>query len=62
MMLSEPNVRLLRLRQDGERLVSANTLRSRPMALGVQPVAIPVGPETRWAPTPELLDAAGAGR
>jgi aspartate/methionine/tyrosine aminotransferase len=25
----------------------------------VEPVAIPVGPETRWAPTPELLDAAG---
>jgi aspartate/methionine/tyrosine aminotransferase len=29
------------------------------LALGVEPVAIPVGPETRWAPTPELLDAAG---
>ena len=28
-------------------------------ALGIEPVAIPVGPETRWAPTPELLDAAG---
>jgi aspartate/methionine/tyrosine aminotransferase len=29
------------------------------IALGVEPVAIPVGPETRWAPTPELLAAAG---
>ena len=29
------------------------------LALGVEPVAIPVGPETRWAPTAELLDAAG---
>jgi len=29
------------------------------LALGVEPVAIPVGPATRWAPTPELLDAAG---
>jgi aspartate/methionine/tyrosine aminotransferase len=29
------------------------------LALGVEPVAIPVGPDTRWAPTPELLDAAG---
>jgi aspartate/methionine/tyrosine aminotransferase len=29
------------------------------LALGVEPVAIPVGPETRWAPTPELLDVAG---
>jgi aspartate/methionine/tyrosine aminotransferase len=29
------------------------------MALGLNPVPIPVGPETRWAPTPELLDAAG---
>lgn len=29
------------------------------LALGVEPVAIPVGPETRWAPTPELLAAAG---
>ena len=28
-------------------------------ALGVEPVAIPVGPRTRWAPTVELLDAAG---
>jgi aspartate/methionine/tyrosine aminotransferase len=28
------------------------------MALGVEPVAIPVGPETRWAPTPAHLDAA----
>ena len=27
--------------------------------LGCEPVGIPVGPETRWAPTPELLDAAG---
>lgn len=26
--------------------------------LGLQPVGIPVGPETRWAITPELLDAA----
>jgi aspartate/methionine/tyrosine aminotransferase len=29
------------------------------IALGMQPVPIVVGPETRWAPTPELLDAAG---
>lgn len=29
------------------------------LALGVEPVAIPVGPDTRWAPTRELLDAAG---
>jgi aspartate/methionine/tyrosine aminotransferase len=29
------------------------------MALGVEPVAIPVGPQTRWAPTAELLDQAG---
>jgi len=29
------------------------------LALGIEPVAIPVGPDTRWAPTPELLDAAG---
>ncbi len=29
------------------------------LALGIEPVAIPVGPESRWAPTPELLDAAG---
>jgi aspartate/methionine/tyrosine aminotransferase len=29
------------------------------IALGIEPVAIPVGPETRWAPTPELLNAAG---
>ena len=29
------------------------------MALDVEPVAIPVGPESRWAPIPELLDAAG---
>lgn len=29
------------------------------IALGVEPVAIPVGPDTRWAPTPELLSAAG---
>jgi aspartate/methionine/tyrosine aminotransferase len=28
-------------------------------ALGITPVAIAVGPETRWAPTPALLDAAG---
>ncbi|MEO6123003.1 MAG: aminotransferase class I/II-fold pyridoxal phosphate-dependent enzyme [Ilumatobacteraceae bacterium] len=32
-----------------------NTLR----ALGVEPVPITVGPATRWAPTTELLDAAG---
>jgi aspartate/methionine/tyrosine aminotransferase len=32
-----------------------NTLR----ALGVEPVAIPVGPDTLWAPTPELIEAAG---
>ena len=29
------------------------------LALGVEPVPIPVGPQTRWAPTTELLDAAG---
>ena len=29
------------------------------LALGMQPVPIPVGPATRWAPTPELLAAAG---
>ncbi|MEN9803191.1 MAG: aspartate aminotransferase [Actinomycetota bacterium] len=27
------------------------------LALGVTPVPIPVGPDTRWAPTTELLDA-----
>jgi aspartate/methionine/tyrosine aminotransferase len=29
------------------------------LALGMEPVPIPVGPETRWAPTPAHLDAAG---
>jgi len=29
------------------------------LALGVEPVPIPVGPETRWAPTTELLGSAG---
>jgi aspartate/methionine/tyrosine aminotransferase len=29
------------------------------LALDMQPVPIAVGPATRWAPTPELLDAAG---
>ena len=29
------------------------------IALGMEPVPIVVGPETRWAPTPEMLDAAG---
>lgn len=29
------------------------------LALDMEPVPIPVGPDTRWAPTPELLDAAG---
>ncbi len=29
------------------------------IALGMTPVAIPVGPDTRWAPTPEHLDRAG---
>ena len=29
------------------------------VALGVTPVPIPVGPESRWAPTPAHLDAAG---
>jgi aspartate/methionine/tyrosine aminotransferase len=28
-------------------------------AFGIEVVEIPVGPETRWAPTPALLDAAG---
>ena len=32
------------------------------LALGVEPVAIAVGPETRWAPTPELLDARRTAR
>ncbi len=30
------------------------------LALDLTPVSIPVGPATRWAPTPELLDAAVA--
>jgi aspartate/methionine/tyrosine aminotransferase len=29
------------------------------VALGLTPVALPVGPETRWAPTPDHLAAAG---
>ena len=29
------------------------------IALGLEPVPIPVGDDTRWAPTPELIDAAG---
>ncbi len=29
------------------------------LALGIEPVSIPVGADTRWAPTSELLDAAG---
>jgi len=29
------------------------------LALGMEPVAIPVGPESRWAPTPAHLAAAG---
>ncbi|MCU1395719.1 MAG: aspC [Ilumatobacteraceae bacterium] len=29
------------------------------LALGVEPVPIPVGPDTRWAPTTALLEAAG---
>ena len=29
------------------------------LALGMEPVAIPVGPESRWAPTPAHLEAAG---
>lgn len=29
------------------------------IALGITPVPIEVGPETRWAPTPEMLAAAG---
>lgn len=29
------------------------------LALGIEPVAIPVDDATRWAPTPELIDAAG---
>lgn len=28
-------------------------------ALGIEPVAIPVGPESQWIPTPEMLEAAG---
>ncbi len=30
------------------------------LALGAEPVAVPVGADTRWAPTPALLDAAVA--
>ena len=30
------------------------------LALGVTPVAIPVGPDTRWAPTADHLDRAVA--
>jgi aspartate/methionine/tyrosine aminotransferase len=29
------------------------------LALGCEPVPIAVGPDTRWAPTPELIEAAG---
>lgn len=29
------------------------------LALGCEPVAIPVGPDTRWVPTPEVVEAAG---
>ncbi|HWC69380.1 MAG TPA: aminotransferase class I/II-fold pyridoxal phosphate-dependent enzyme, partial [Acidimicrobiales bacterium] len=29
------------------------------LALDVEPVSIPVGPDTRWAPTPELVARAG---
>jgi aspartate/methionine/tyrosine aminotransferase len=29
------------------------------LALGIEPVPVPVGPDERWAPTVELLDAAG---
>jgi aspartate/methionine/tyrosine aminotransferase len=29
------------------------------VALGIEPVAVPIGPDTRYQPTPELLDAAG---
>jgi aspartate/methionine/tyrosine aminotransferase len=29
------------------------------IALGVEPVPLPVGPKTRWAPTPELVESAG---
>ena len=29
------------------------------VALGLEPVPVPVGPETRWAPTPAHLDAVG---
>ena len=29
------------------------------LALGVEAVSVPVGPETRWTPTDDLLDAAG---
>lgn len=29
------------------------------LALGMTPVPIAVGPQTRWSPTPEMLDAAG---
>ena len=29
------------------------------IALGIEPVVLPVGPATRFAPTPEMLDAAG---
>lgn len=29
------------------------------VALGIEPVPIPIGPDTHWSPTTELLDAAG---
>jgi len=29
------------------------------LALGIEPVAVPVGPATRWAPTADVLDALG---
>lgn len=29
------------------------------VALGIEPVRIPIGPETNWSPTHQLLDAAG---
>ena len=32
------------------------------LALGMEPVAIPVGPASRWAPTPADLEAAGRPR
>ena len=53
--------RMLRRRRPRRRARARATpaTATRSLALGIEPVPLPVGPETRWAPTPELLDAAG---